>query len=579
MAGLFLHHRDGAAPAPAWTAPVERQFARHGFAAPTPLALPGWRGLHVPYIASPLATHLAEDGTLVAVAGTLSVDGRFGYEALAALPGVVSASGPDWSRLAGQFVALVAHGARAFLFTDYFGAFPLYHDARRRLFSTSLLALTEALPRVAFDPQGLHEYAFNVAPTGDDTVFEGVRTLGPGTMVELTRGGAVLHPLAKPLAGTGPPMPLARRLERHRAALAAVVAPPIAAFDRIRAPLSGGIDARLLLAALRREGARPGVYVYGPETSADVRIARAIGEAEGFGVEWTDKRIGLPDPDAFAAMVEAEFHALDALPNYGNIFDNGGNAAAMAARHAGGALAVSGGCGEVYRDFFYLRGGRASPRDVARAFFARFAQGDAIGLDRRGFLDRIAGKIAAALDARPDDRLPREAIDQAYPRVRCRALFGREIAIEARHGPYLMPFLDHRIVAEAAGLPMRSKQAGRFEAALLTSIDPVLAAYPSAYGHDFAAGPDARRRLGEWGSRVRPLWLRERSYAIRRRLGPLDDEHGGLLDTAYRAGVVDPGFPVMRRFFAVDRIRDAGLRRRIAALEYLARHLGGKLSG
>jgi asparagine synthase (glutamine-hydrolysing) len=68
--------------------------------------------------------------------------------------------------------------------------------------------------------------------------------------------------------------------------------------------------------------------------------------------------------------------------------------------------------------------------------------------------------------------------------------------------------------------------------------------------------------------------LRQRSYALRRRLGPVADEHGGLLTPEYMGRVVDLDFPVMRRFFRTEQIGDSGMMRRIANLEYLANRLG-----
>ena len=135
------------------------------------------------------------------------------------------------------------------------------------------------------------------------------------------------------------------------------------------------------------------------------------------------------------------------------------------------------------------------------------------------------------------------------------------------------------VVAEAMTLPLALKNAGRFEARLLEAIDPELARLPSAYGHDFASPPSLRHRLGEWSTRARPVWLRQRSYEIRRRLGPMADEHGGLLGDEWLGRVVDLDYPAMRRFFRIGNIRDSGLMRRIANLEYLARRLGGKLIG
>ena len=204
-----------------------------------------------------------------------------------------------------------------------------------------------------------------------------------------------------------------------------------------------------------------------------------------------DKEAHEVAPDRFAEIVERNFHEYDALPNYGELFENGMNAAARDARHQGGALSASGGCGEIYRNFFFLPDRPVSAGTVARSFFARFAPGDATGLfDQATFLRAIEDKILEAL-GRPGDRspLPRGLIEQAYPRVRCRAAFGREISLEARFGPYLMPFLDHQVVAEAMTLPIGLKNAGRFEAMLLEAIDPVLARYPSAYGHDSQLRP------------------------------------------------------------------------------------------
>ncbi|RSY84709.1 hypothetical protein DAH66_11590 [Sphingomonas koreensis] len=234
---------------------------------------------------------------------------------------------------------------------------------------------------------------------------------------------------------------------------------------------------------------------------------------------------------------------------------------------------------KIYRNFFYLPDRRFTAHDIARTFFARFTPGDATpGFDAGAFLDGIAARIREAIEPpAATGRLDRTRIEQIYPRIRCRALFGREISLEGRYSPYLMPFLDHQVVAQAMTIPLGLKHAGRFEAALLNAIDPQLAAQPSAYGHDFTGLPSRKHRFGEWSTRVRPVWVRQHSYALRRRLGPMGDEHGGLLSPDYMHRVIDLEFPAMRRFFRMDAITDSGLWRRIANLEYLAAELGSKL--
>lgn len=579
MASLFLTRTDDPGFAAQALASARATLADQGFAAPVELALPGWTLLHAGHLIGGPPSLLQSGEDLVAVAGTLVADGRMGAQALAALL-AMDPLALDWDRLGGQFVAVIRRNRRVFVIGDYFATFQIFHDSDDRVFATSFLAAAQALPRLRFDAQGVYELAFNVMPIGDDTIFEQLKTLSPFVVAELTPTGAIRHPVAKPLPAAATDEPMGERLARHADRLLAIVGAHVDALgSHVVAPLSGGLDSRLVFAALRARGCNPHIYVYGVPGDEDVVIAQAIGQALGFPVEWLDKEEARVTPDAFPDMVTRNYHQFDGLPTFGNIFDNGAHGASQRDRHANGALVVSGGAGEIYRNFFYLPDRRFTAHDVARTFFARFTPGDATArFDPRAFLDRIAAKIAAAL-APPDatGRLARNRIEQIYPRIRCRALFGREISLESRLSPYLLPFLDHRVVAEAMTLPLPLKYAGAFEAALLNAIDPVLAAQPSAYGHDFAGPPNAAHRRSEWLTRIRPVWLRRHSYALRRRLGPMGDEHGGELTPDYMGRVIDLDFPAMRQFFNPHAITDSAVWRRIANLEYLAARLGTRI--
>jgi len=581
MAGLFLTreaHPGAAEPA---LATARAQFGRHGFADLKVKRFAGWALLHAPYIVGGPDLFVEEGDAFAAAAGTLSYDGMTGSEALRKLLAEADPLHLDWSRLAGQFALVLHRGGRTFVATDFFAAFQLYHDAEHSLFSTSFLTAATVLPHVSFDPQGLYEYAVQAAVLGDDTVLAEIKRLGPNQVVELDEHGVRLHRVSKDLPSAPTAEPLAERLATHASLLRRVVGEQALRFgDNIQCPLSGGLDSRLVFAVLRSLGCDPQAYVYGWPVSPDVQIAQAIGAAEGFPVEWIDKdAVREITPEAFPEQVARNFEENDGLPNFGGLFDNGGNSYARDRRHRDGALTISGGAGEIYRDFFFLPDRRLRVADVADSFFARYDRRDmTAAFDGSRFLRRIRDKMLEAL-GRPGDTsaLPRTLIEQLYPRFRGRSLFGRELSVEARYSPYTFPFLDQRVVAEAMTLPMHLKRAGVFEAQLLHAIDPVLAARPSAYGHNFAEPPSRKHRFDEWATRVRPVWLRKNSYAIQRRLKPMGDEHGGLHSDEYMGRVIDLAYPHMRCWFNVDQVSDSGLKRRIALLEYFAAHLGSRL--
>src|ERR1043166_6193984 len=148
MAGLFLVQSRDRAFAKGALAAAKAQYGGHGFGKGVELKVPGWHLLHFPYIAGGPETLLVDGKDFVAIAGTFTCDGLMGRPALQALLPMEALEKPDWSPLGGQFFALVHRAVRGFLFTDYFAAFQLFHDAGMRIFSTSLLAATNALPLV-----------------------------------------------------------------------------------------------------------------------------------------------------------------------------------------------------------------------------------------------------------------------------------------------------------------------------------------------------------------------------------------------------------------------------------------------
>ena len=236
-----------------------------------------------------------------------------GRPALDALLDEIDLPAPDWSRLGGQFAALVRKSGRTFLLSDYFAVFQLFHDPDMRIFSTSLLSAAAALPRLSFDPQGVYEFAFNVVPVGNDTVFAELKTLGPDRLVELGERRRDRPPVAKPLPAAAEAMAIGERIERHREPARPRRSAATSHFSatEVFCPLSGGLDSRLAArrparrglpsARLRLRARRTATTSASRARSARPRDSRSNGS--------TRKQRAL-DPDAFRRAGRAQFPRL-----------------------------------------------------------------------------------------------------------------------------------------------------------------------------------------------------------------------------------------------------------------------------
>jgi asparagine synthase (glutamine-hydrolysing) len=260
---------------------------------------------------------------------------------------------------------------------------------------------------------------------------------------------------------------------------------------------------------------------------------------------------------------------LDAYPPDG-ILDDGADVATRRDRAAGGALALNGGGGEIFRNFFYLPDRRFSIREVIWTFYSQFDPAMATPLfSERAYMEAMIAAVADSLGT-TDRTLSREQVELAYPAFRCRYWTGRNTSVNNQFGSALTPFIEHDIVAGAARVPIRFKNHGRFEAALIEALSPSLARYPSSYGHGFAGSIPLNRKLKDQLTLLRPPLLRRYAFRIKARLqGSSDHAH------PFRE-VIDPSGGVMARYFRIASISDSGQYARICTLEYLFSRYGVK---
>ena len=345
--------------------------------------------------------------------------------------------------------------------------------------------------------------------------------------------------------------------------------------DRVRSALSGGYDSRLILAFLRRHGVKPSLYVYGGKQERDVRIAARIAGGEDLLLDTIDKedRPIIPPAD-FIETAHRNFLATDGY-GYAGIFHNGAETEELARRVLGHTIAINGGGGEIFRNFFYLPDRAYTINELLWSFYSQFDPKTCTPVfDSSSYYGGLKRKVMDLFGGE-EPRLLRPTIEWLYHTFRCRAWDGKVDSIAGRYGFTAMPYLERSITEHASTLPLCWKNHGAYEAELIRRVDNRLAGYPSIYGHDYGRPPPLSRRLSDYMTYLRPPWLRRYTYRLkysRRR-----DDWPGYLASEYRNAVLPKGIAISRRLFKLDRVTDQMQYARILSLEYILHHFGSRV--
>lgn len=574
---VLLHTAPGEDRSPAQTAALAA-FARMGM--PTPRLVQGANFLLAVYPKrqeSEPAFEQFSNGDFVCACGTLIYEDMVGKPAAAAFYRDCREGTAPRDKALGHYAVILHKDGETEIVVDGFGGFLVFYDAARRIASSSFLAIASVLDRVTLGTQSACEYVFNGVVSGNATVFDEVLLAPVSSTIAVgkERLEILAHRLPTPTAVSAEPFEAMvehsmQQLDRYFAAVAASFG------DRVTCALSGGYDSRLILALLRRHGISPRVYVYGPPGDRDVELARAIAEGEGFALEIVDKDKQLAfTPSEFGAVAYENFLASDGY-TWSGIFTNGAERAQRASRVSGNAVALNGGGGEIWRNFFYLLDRTYSPREILWSFYSQFdPESCTEAFDQENYFRRLEGKLEALIGC-PQPSLPRPLVEWLYHYFRCRAWDGRINNINNTYGYVALPFLERQVTEHASVIPIAWKNHGVYEAELIRRADPRLASYPSGYGHDFSGPPPLVRRLTDYATYLRPPWLRRFAYRVKnrvRRPAELPD----YLQQEYRDAALPGGVQIMTELFQLDRVTDPAQTARILTLEYLARQFDGRI--
>lgn len=522
---------------------------------------------------------LAEDGDndFAFGAGAVIYDDLSGRDAVSRILIEFDGTAKILDMCSGDFSLVIYKYNVLHILTNKSGSSLVFYDDSISILSNSFLCLCNLLQKLSINTHNLYEFVGKGFVTGDETPFEQCRSLGPGAHLVFD-GLKMLNQSAAPL----PPVTFGGSFEDGLEVAAELLRQKFARIvagygDDITCALSGGFDLRLMLALLLDQGVCPALFVYGADRDPDVLISTSICEGEGFELRHVNKdATETPSPDEFGHLVRLNFQSDDGY-FWSGIFNNGAELMErrIRSRHS---LTLNGGGGEILRVFFQLLDRPYTIKQFVQAFYLDVDDcGFSQQFSRAEFIENIAVKVRRIIQS-GSEKLDRHIIEWLYPVFRCRSFFARHESIYNLDGPSIVPFFDVDVGSFGAGLPIRWKRGGFFEAKLICKLAPRLAAYSSAYGASFSDPIGWKRLAMEVLSSARPPALRHSLWLLQNTL-QLNPRYADLfLSQPYVDSVFKDRDYIMARFFHIPSVINSAYVNRIYTLEYLAREFASKLS-
>jgi hypothetical protein len=361
--------------------------------------------------------------------------------------------------------------------------------------SSSSLALAAALAP-SLDPEGVAEWLGVGHFISQRTFFRGMRKLGCGERLTLTREGAVSSAGWRPATRTFEGDALEAFTSSFReSVLAAATGAPVAI------EITGGLDSRLVLAVMTEYGKRFFGWTVGRPDSAELRTVAELQRRVRF--EHVTADLGATFVTSLPKLV-SEMHELAdgevSAVEYAPLL------VAFELLAGRRTTSVSGSGGEIARGYYHgVLGHGAGPRGVPVAALARKVSRDTGSLRAAARLallpdgqDPVAGAIEAFVETSSAAH-PAAILDDFYVRSRMQRFGGRNITTTGLFCRQGLPYFANDLVDLVFSLPTELTADGRLVRRTLQALAPTLASVNL-----------------DTGVPVRPPSLRHPGVAIRR---------------------------------------------------------------
>lgn len=435
--------------------------------------------------------------------------------------------------------------ARLLLVADKLALRPIYYhaDDDHIVFATALRVLEGAV-RAGLDLRALTEMATLGIALGDRTPYDTVRALHAAEIIEF-RGGDLTRRRYWRWDDIAPSTrPHAELVHEAYARFQSAVAVRLRGAASAAAFLSGGLDSRCVVTALRDRGVRVRTFNFGVPGTQDesfgAEYARAVGTAH----------VNRPMPSGGEpkfSMLMASALRETAPPAPAHIVWSGD----------GGSL----GTGHIYQTQAMIDDLRAGRDDSA---IERYLQQQGAQVSRRLFQNDIAGQLAD---------MPRQGIREELADLHCadpgrkvhfflllndqrRHLWNHFEDIDLHRLEFQLPFFDSDFLESMAELTIDRCLYHRFYAEWLECFPPVIMSVPwQAYpGHVPCPIRPSGQLVYQWGDGLRMFRAKEKDSLLRRAAELVDAEEFPhdlmnrralrVASWVYRSGAADYGYVI-----------------------------------